>query len=363
MKSFVSFWQRGMNDIRELIINPLLGLSYYKKCFLLIVLGIGLFVPFMDPYNTTGDERATILLFSYPWKDMFRLIAIEDGHPPLYHAIYRLFQLGGDIHNVFPLRVATLCIFALTALLGVFPLRRLLGETAALFFIICVFFLPSSLWLSVNVRMYPLVVYVVSGTFIYSQLILFGNKKTDWLFFVVFTLAGLYTHYFGCIILAVVWSLIFVQFLLQKQYKKIACLAGAGLVVCLLYLPWLFVFFQQYNYMTKTWFPSDLDRDEAIFATVLVLRALGNPVLEFIFCFFGCFCWILIWEYLLAQKKDQNTIVTKNATIVFWGLFVSAFLISVFIRPTLITRYLIEYEKVSSNILVVVVYFLHIGLH
>ncbi len=340
MNYFIQFWKRNLENIYE-IINNLLGISYYKKCFLLIFFGVALYVPFMNSYNATHDEQAAMLLFSYPWKEMFKLISIEDGHPPLYHIVYRLFQLGGDIHNVFPLRVATLSIFVLTALLGVFPLKRLLGENTSLFYIICVFFMPSALWLSVNVRMYPLAVYIISGTFIYSQLILFDNKKSDWLFFALFSVAGLYTHYFCCIALAIIWGIVFLQFLLKKEYKKMALLLGLGFIISLLYLPWIFAFLQQYNNMKKTWFPQALQRDMAIYGAFFQLRNLGEPILECLFYFLGAFSWILIWEYMIDKKKGKNTTIVKNIIIIFWGLVITTFLISVYIRPTLCSRFLI----------------------
>lgn len=341
MNSIIMFWKQGVNDIKQLLIAPLMKISFYKKCALLILLGVCLYIPFMNSYNATHDEQAAMLLFSYPWSDMFKLIAVEDGHPPLYHIIYRLFQLGGDFHNIFPLRVATLCFFVLTALLGVFPLRRLLGEIAALFFITCVFFLPSALWLSVNVRMYPLALYVVCGAFIYSQLMVFDNKKTDWLFFALFTIAGLYTHYFCCITLVLIWCVVFIQFLVRKQYEKIFHLTGLGIVVSLMYLPWIFAFLQQYDNMKTTWFPNVLQRDMAIYGAFFQLRGLDNPILECLFYFFGVFCWVLIWEYLIEKKRDKKTIVSRNAVLVFWGLFLVTFIISVYIRPTLHDRFLI----------------------
>ena len=336
-----NFWHQGWSDIREFIISPILRQSYYKRCFLLIVLGVILYIPLMNSYNANHDEQAAMLLFRYSWKEMFHLIAVEDGHPPLYHIVYRLFQLGGDYHNIFALRVATLVIFVLMALLGAFPLRRLVGEQASLWFIFCVFFLPSSLWLGTNMRMYPLTVYVLAGAFIYSVLLYRDNRKADWICFALFTIAGLYTHYFCALVLMLIWVTLFLRLLAIKQFRKALILCGVGCVIALLYLPWLYVFLQQYNNMKATWFPKTIHRDAALYGFLFLLRGTTNPLIDGLFLFLGCWCWILAIEYITEKKSGESVKIVKYGLFICWGLYLLTFVISCFFRPTLSARFLV----------------------
>ena len=343
MRSLKNFFQKGFHDISEVILMPCLSLSYGKKSFLLILFGILAYVPFMNPFNANHDEMYSMLLFSYPWGDMIRTIAIEDGHPPLYYIIYRLFQMGGDIHNVFALRVATQTFFVLTALLAVFPLRRLVGDTASLFFIICVFFLPSSVWLATNIRMYPMTFFVVTGCFVYGELVLQGKRRSDLIFFSLFSLCCCYTHYFCTIAAVFIWCVLLFRLFMKKQVKRIFLLSGVGFIISLLFIPWIvFSFLEQFQNMKTLWFPNKGDLAYAIEGAFFRFTNSGYPFLDILFVFFGIFCWILVWYYLLDCKKDKHRHVVQNATFVFWGVFLVALVLSLTVRPTLYARLIIE---------------------
>ena len=307
MNGIKKFLKTGCEDIYQVFICPFLRLSYLKKCCLLIVLGVLVYVPYMNPSNANYDETYSMLLFGYPFKEMIRIIGFEDGHPPLYYIVYRLFQLGGDIHNIFALRVATQVVFVLTALLGVFPLKRLLGEKIALLFIVCVFFLPSSIWLATNIRMYPLALYVTTGSFIYAELILQSNKKTDWLFFALFSLACCYTHYFCNIVIALIWLSLATRLLIKKQWKKTGVLIGIGCLICLMYMPWIiFGYFVQFQNMKTLWFPNEVDSYSAVEGGLFNFVDTGYSILEILFMFLGSFCWIVICQYLIESKNINN---------------------------------------------------------
>ena len=339
MQSLKSFFRKGFCDISEVILMPCLSLSYGKKSFLLILLGVLAYVPFMNPFNANHDEMYSMLLFSYPWKDMIRVIASEDGHPPLYYIVYRLFQMGDDIHNVFALRVATQTFFVLTALLGVFPLRRLIGETASLFFIICVFFLPSSVWLATNIRMYPMAFFVVTGCFVYGELVAQNKRKSNLILFSLFSLCCCYTHYFCAIAAVLIWGILFFRLLMKKQFKKMALLTGIGCIITLLFVPWIvFSFLEQFQNMKTLWFPNQHDIDTAVEGAFFRFTLTGAPFCDILFLFFGIFCWILIWYYLLDCQKDPCRNVVKKAAFVFWGVFLIALVLSLTVRPTLYAR-------------------------
>ena len=335
------FFQNGFDEINEVFIKPFFNLSFGRKATFLILAGLIMYVPYMNIYNASHDEQYTMLLFRYPWQEMFRLISIEDGHPPLYHIIYRLFQLGSDYHQILPLRVATLTIFLLTSLLGVFPLRRLVGDGAALMFVFCVFCLPSSFYLAVNMRMYPLALYVISGAFIYAELIFVENRKRNWLYFAAFTIAGLYTHYFCAITLFLIWSVLFVRLLIARDRSKIFTLILTGFAVSLAFLPWLVVFYQQYTNMKGTWFPKESHYMSAIYGCFFDFRSFENSILLCLTRFFGFFCWILILECLCEQVSKRKKNILWDSVIVFWGLYFVTLLISVFLRPTLYSRLMV----------------------
>ncbi len=315
-------------------------LSFFHQILIIISLGTLLNILLISPNNASHDEQATMLFFAYPWKEMIKLVSIEDGHPPFSHIFYRLWQLGGDHHNIIPLRFATIFILLLTSLLGVFPVRRLFGNTISLWFTTFVFVLPSSFYLSSNIRMYPLATFLVLGAFIHSISIAHKPAKLDWFFLIIYSIISLYTHYYCGIILAIIWGGLLIDLLRQKKYQQIKLLFLYGIITSLLYIPGILIFLEQYNNMKTTWFPKQIHTETAIAGAFFNFKNI-NTICSYLFLFFGFLCWSLIGQFLTESRSNLNKLTTKRAVIVFWGLFISATLISIFIRPTIFARLII----------------------
>ena len=341
--SIKNFFLRGWEDICAFIIKPVMNLSFYKKCFLIILCGLLLYVPYMNGFNATHDEQYTLLACRFNVWDMIKLLAAEDGHPPLsyLYSKFWIWVFGSDIHRIFALRVATMVVFFLTALLGVFPLRRLLGDKPALLWICAVFVLPAAFYLAMNMRMYPLAMMLISGEFIYAMLFVYRHKKSDLICFCLLTLLALYTHYYCVILSAVIWLIVFVDLLKLKEYRKIYRLFLTGAVIAVLYLPWLFAFFKQYQNMKNTWYVQIGHVFAAIDGAFFSYRKIVD-VYDKICIFFGTMCWLLVFEFLADTKKENfERIIAKRAVMTFWSIYVIAFLLSIFMRPNLFAQYMV----------------------
>lgn len=337
------FFITGFEQINEVIIRPLSKLSFYQKCFLIIVAGLLLYVPYINGYNATHDEKYTLLMCRFDVLKMIKIIAVEDGHPPLsyLYSKFWIWLFGADIHHIFALRIATLFVFLLTALLGVFPLKRLLGEKAALLWTLLVFILPSSFYLAMNMRMYPLAVFVLSGEFMYAMLFVYKQQKYDLLRFFIFSILALYTHYYCVILTAVIWFVVLFDLIRLKERKKIIKLLAFGVLTAILYLPWLFAFLLQYQNMKDMWAVkkgySYAAIYGALFSYVNFLKIYHEVCL-----LVGVFCWILAFEFLLdGKKKSFEHVIAKRAVMVFWSIYVIAFVLSFVLRPTLFAGYLV----------------------
>lgn len=337
------FFAKGLNDINEVMIRPLIRLSFYQKCFLIITAGLLLYMPYVNGFNATHDEKYTLLMCRFDVLRMIKIIAVEDGHPPFsyLYAKFWIWLFGLDIHHIFALRLATLFTFLLTALLGVFPLKRLLGEKVALIWIGLVFVLPSSFHLATNMRMYPLAVLFLSGEFMYAMLFVYQNKKYDLPWFFVFTVFALYTHYYCVILSAVIWLVVLCDLIRLKEHAKIIRLLLSGAVAALLYIPWLFAFLLQYQNMKDMW---AVKKGYSYWAVYGALFSYVNflEIYHEICLFLGVFCWILVFEFLLdGQKNKFEHIIVKRAVMVFWSIYAIAFVLSFVLRPTLWAAYLV----------------------
>ena len=341
--SIKNFFLRGWEDICAFIIKPVMNLSFYKKCFLIILCGLLLYVPYMNGFNTTHDEQYTLLACRFNVWDMVKLLAVEDGHPPLsyLYAKFWIWLFGGSVYNVMALRFATLFTFFLTALLGVFPLKRLLGPAAALLWICFVFVLPSAFYLAINIRMYPLAVFTITGEFIYAMLFAYQQKKSDLVWFFLFTLMALYTHYYCVILTAVIWLIVLVDLLQMKEKAKILKLLVCGVLVALFYIPWLFAFYAQYQNMKDAWFVQMKHLGASIDGAFFSYRYMLDVYYRLCW-FFGALCWLLVFEFLFdADKANFNRMVAKRAALSFWSIYFIALLLSLLMRPNLFAQYMI----------------------
>ncbi|MBQ8870648.1 MAG: hypothetical protein IJ019_04660 [Alphaproteobacteria bacterium] len=342
IKILKNFFQKGFEDIYEVFIKPFMELSFYKKSFVLIVCGLLLYVPYINLINASHDEQYTMLMNRFSVAEMIRIIASEDGHLPFsyLYAKFWCVLFGGDAYNILPMRIATLFTFLMLALLGVFPVRRLLGDKMALVFIASVFLLPSAYFLAMNMRMYPLAVFLITGTFVYAMLMVYKPKKFDWLFFGVFSILSLYTHYYAAILTVVIWGVVFVDLIRLKKYQTLKKFFLGGVFISLLYTPWLFAFMQQYENMKANWFPTMNHLFYSIKGGFMIYESLIE--VYYLFAeFFGILCWLLIFEFLIDKdKKNIIHMVVKRAVWVFWSIYIISILSSVFFRPNLVAKYL-----------------------
>lgn len=337
------FFKGGFEEINEVFIKPFLHLSFYKKCFLIILAGLVLYLPYMNTANASHDEQYTILLCHFDILKMIKTIIAEDGHPPFSYLYAKLWieLFGGDVHHILALRCATLFMFFLTALLGVFPLKRLLGEKVSLAFICFVFVLPASFYLAMNMRMYPLAVFLMAGEFIYAMLVVYKPQKGDFLKFALFSLFALYTHYYCVILSVVIWTIVFIDLLRLKKYHDLISFFIGGLCVALLFVPWFFVFLFQYQNIKDLWFPKVGHVFMAIDGALFSYHYVSRGYYKFL-CFFGILCWLFVFEFLFDVKKEKlEHIVIKRATVVFWSIYLITLALSLFLRPSLTARYLV----------------------
>lgn len=328
----------------EVLVKPFLRLSFYKKCFLLILTGLALYVPYLNGFNSIHDEQYTLVLSRYDVISMIKIIATEDGHPPLHYLYAKLWisLFGSPENSILALRVSALFCFLMTALLGVFPLRRLLGEKTAITWICLIFLMPSAYMLAMNMRMYPLALFLTTGVFIYGMLAVYKNQKYDWFLFSLFTLLSLYTHYYCAILCTVIWLIVFIDLLRLKKYEQLVPFFISGTIVALLFIPWVLALYWQYQSSGKIWWADFRHVKKALMDGVfMVYDDIAEKYYYQNLCL-GIFCWVLVILFLFgAQKNEKEHIIGKRAIIAYLGVLLIAFLISIILFPILIDRYLV----------------------
>ena len=185
------------------------------------------------------DEAYTFNMVSrHGFADMLRATA-EDIHPPLYYIV--LWLVGKMFgYKLFVMKLCTILFTVLTMLLGITLVRKNWGWKAAAFWNLAIGMGPFLLFYSLYIRMYSLSLFCVTFSALLAYEILKYNRRRDWVLFVISSLAGVYTHYFTAIPLAVIYAYLLIGILVsdRKRWKDFLWCCVATIVG---YLPWISV--------------------------------------------------------------------------------------------------------------------------
>ncbi len=316
------------------------GLSFIQKSCLLILVAVLCYLGLLNNYNAWHDEQYTLTVFSYSWSDMIRVLAREDGHPPFHYILLRAWMSPFGYYALAWGRCFNILCIVLTACLGIFPVRRLYGEKVALWFIGLVLFFPVTVYLICDLRMYGLAFLLMTAVWVYALCILRFNLPSDWIKFILFSFMAVWTHYYCGMGLCIVYAILGYRLLYQFRWRDLMKLFGCGVMLCVVFSPWIMNFLGQYHYMKGKWF---VDYQKVLEGfNVFVLPYIPNPLglIVPVNAFILVSIWFGIIQFFADRKKEFKTDILSSI-LIYLLVFVLAFSISVLIRPMLFIRYFI----------------------
>lgn len=279
--------------------------------------------------NFWGDEAFTIRLSQMSVPEMLQATA-EDVHPPLYYGIVQLFcKVFGYEGIVYHL--ASFVPYVLVIVLALTVIWKWFGMEASVLLIMLSSLLETAVSFNVEVRMYSWgSLFLLSG-FLALYSIFTANRTRDYIWFVLASLAGAYTHYY-CLISVAFFYIVLIGLALVKRKEYFKKTLIACLVTVAVYLPWLIVLLQTFK------------------------RTLGDfwmtniPYLKECFAYFfsGSLQYVLFVVMLLAvaltawyQRKDLGKVLWLAAGLgSIFGTILVGNLVSRIFRPVFIVRYL-----------------------
>jgi len=308
------------------------------------------------------DNAYQYFLNLHSWKDMFSLILV-DYSPPLYSIVMKLFSMvfGTSLMSV---RTLSLIILCGQFFLALFPLRRLMGKECAL--LACVLFLCSSynFYFGVAIRPTILAYTLTTGMFIYAMLAYFGEEKSDLIKFSVFAILSMYTHNVSLITAFCIYAVTIIIALIKKNMPVVKKFLISGIVVAVLYIPWLYVLITQTgNVSDHFWVSNDTLPYGLYLAFAAYIGNLENALLALPAAVFVLFLPLI--NILLLVKKERfktagsiKELVTKSEMkegfrntrkllylLVIIALAVTAFyLVTEFVAPIFARRYFYIYS-------------------
>lgn len=220
------------------------GVAVGPGILLLVVIALGLAVRLwgLGRESIWLDEATSIKLARMDVWTGIQWTAVDE-HPPLYFILLHYWLFLGDNEwiirglSLLPGVLTIPVIYALGALL--FDWRT--GLLAALFLAVS----PFHVWYSQEARMYSWLTLLMALSVLFAVRAWHGRHWTDWLAYVLATTAGLYTHYYGPLIL-VAEDLFFLYLLVQRRVDRaqLATFVACQLAALVLFSPWLPILLQ-----------------------------------------------------------------------------------------------------------------------
>ena len=285
------------------------------------------------------DEAQSLFQTQRDLAGMLHLVA-QDVHVPGYHTLLHFWQLifGSDIYVA---RVMSLAFFVgtilMTYLLATYALgRRSVGLFAALLVTIS----PFMNWYGSEARMYTMLAFMTVLHMYFFVRVLKQDGRSRWIFWTLTAILGLYTHYFFLfVLLAEFVSLI----LLRKRIRGerfIRNIIIAGAIAGISLIPWvLYVYSLGFASNTQPALaePSAGDLFDTYAQFVFGFQVSGvNTLIVSL--------WpvaVLLAFFALQRGKKEIPLEVTPFVLLATLPVLSAFLISVTIKPFFLSRYLI----------------------
>lgn len=292
--------------------------------------------------NFWGDEAFTIRLAKMSIPEMLQATA-EDVHPPLYYGIVRLFckafGYGGVVYHL-----ASFVPYVIVIIVALTVVWKTFGMEASVLLITLTSLLETAVSFHVEVRMYSWGSLFLLSSFLALYSIFTENRTRDYVWFVILSLAGAYTHYYCLVSVAFFYiALIGLACIKREAYFKKTLIACVVTVAA--YLPWLIVLLQTFKRTMGDFWMTNIPYLRDCFAY------LFSGSLQYVL-----FGMMLVSVMIAAwyQKKDFNKLLWLAAGMSsIFGTILVGNLVSRIFRPVFIVRYLYPVAVIAWLLLAV----------
>lgn len=223
----------------------------------------------LDLVSLRGDEAFTVIFVQRTWEGLWRGIRFIEPNPPLYYLALRAWvAVAGAsefVARYFSAFFGVLCVplmyrltremFTLFPAFPLFPSRLLSTQNGnkgswrwvALFSAALIAINPYQIWHSQDARNYTLwpALSLLALVFFWRWWKLeVGKTRLSFVilnlsFYILATLASLYTHYYDTFVLVAENTFVFLFAFLARRWKTVGRWAIAQIVLVLLYAPWV----------------------------------------------------------------------------------------------------------------------------
>ena len=196
--------------------------------------------------NVWGDEAFSIQATKLSYLRMIELTA-KDVHPPLYY-IFLKFWTGLFGYQEMTLRLMSMLFMFLAVVTLVLISYRYFNKKASIITGALLSLSPFAIRIGLEIRMYSMA-FLFCTLFLWAYLEYRNSKKNIfWLLMSIFGALSIYTHYYSVFMIITVVILDYINIragsekLELVKFIKNSVLVKVGLIMGVLYLPWLTTF-------------------------------------------------------------------------------------------------------------------------
>ncbi len=316
--------------------------SHCAWFFFLILISSLVYFTGISHESIWWDEAFSAFMAEHTPSEIMHFIP-TDNHPPLYYLLLHLvISIFGN--SAWALRLpSALGAIGLVAL-GAGPVRRILGNKAALIFSGLTLLTPVILIYAHEARMYSLTNFSVTACALFGFLSVKENGFRDWVMFGLFSLVSGYLHYYGLMAAFFVNLFLFIWILRKCRDHLKSFLIMAG-IVTLGYIPWIQVLLQQVQNVSKGFWVSAVSL-EGIFNALIQPFAYKEifPSVTYsmvILLMLSMFVIISGLVVVYREKVGDKKIFAIFILAIYICTFVTPIIISQFSRPIFYERYII----------------------
>ncbi len=216
-----------------------------KKCVILWhvmpIVGLILWGALCITNNLWYDEAYSASMVSQSWLRLLYITAV-DYHSPFYYSLLKLFyHLFGGGTDFRSLKLFSLLFMEGYLLLGKYYVKKLFGQKISIWFMVFSILMPIMSVQAGNVRMYGASLFFMTLMGLTAYDIYLNVTRRKWIVFCAASICTVYCHTFTMIQSFFFYLLFFALLLYTKKYKTAKHLFLCGLVVSLVFSPWLAV--------------------------------------------------------------------------------------------------------------------------
>lgn len=313
----------------------------YLNVTVLVSAGI-LFLILAVQRNFWYDEAYTVGMIRNSFADIVSITA-RDVHSPFYYYMLKMFYLFPGMRQMIAVKLFSWIFMMLYLFGGSRVCRKIYGRKVEFYWLIFSCFMPPMIIQATNARMYTMGLFFVTMGYCLAYSIHKEETRQKWICFTIISILAVYTHTFCMLEMVVLYAIFLLAAWKEKEYKRLIKILISGLCVSVCFLPWLITLWHQFNrWIGRESGWSSIIEEVSIYSVKQYLAewfSSGEDPNKIVILF-GIAVMICAGFHVVRYMKKNRDYLPCLGVVAASVVFVAAMIVSIFIAPCFLGRYL-----------------------